>query len=184
MLSFTYNPLKIKSWGVAKHLFGTLCLPTGPLCAVHILQSVWYKGKLKGALLLCMWSCIKLCNLAVQCSGMIFNVGCSEFRNANLQFQKRNVCMQCVCLYLYVNDQILCIVKVCVSQLFWSREVTHNTEVAALHCGGYEAICASQYLIIYESACRQPDFRFLVITGQISYVFLFLWGGKSALLML
>ena len=31
---------------------------------------------------------------------------------------------------------------------------------------------------------RRPDFCFLVITGQISYVFLYLWGGKKALLTL
>ena len=70
---------------------------------------------------------------------------CSEIRKANLQFQKRNVCMECVCvcvcvcLNLNVHDHIRCIVKVCISQLFWCREVTHNTKVVALRC---EAIFA------------------------------------------
>ena len=46
---------------------------------------------------------------------------CSELRNANLQFQKRNDCMQCVCLYFYVHDYTLhCEGRVSpgVSQLF------------------------------------------------------------------
>ena len=64
-----------------------------------------------------------------------------KFRNANLQFQKRNGCMQCVCMYVY--DQLPCIVKVCVSQLFWSREVPPNTEVIP-----------SQYFITSQRATR------------------------------
>ena len=75
------------------------------------------------------------------------------------------------------HDQILCIVKVCVLHLFWSREVTHNTEVAALRCGGYEAIFVSQYFITSQQATQ---LSFPHYNRQISYVFLYLWGGKKA----
>ena len=49
------------------------------------------------SMVLCiMWSC--LWNLAVQCYAFQCQVRspCSEIRNANLKYQKRNVCMQCV----------------------------------------------------------------------------------------
>ena len=61
-----------------------------------------------------------------------------------------NVCA-CICIF---HDQILCIVKVCVSQLFDVGKLHMNAEVAALRCGAKEAIFASQYVITSQQATR------------------------------
>ena len=67
--------------------------------AVRSLWLVCMGRQVESSTVLCMWSC--WWNLAVQCYDFQCRVRspCSEIRNANLQFEKRNVCMQCVCAW-------------------------------------------------------------------------------------
>ena len=83
--------------------------------------SVW---EVESSTVLCMWSC--LWNLAVQCYNW-FSI--SVLRNLERKFAiSKAQCLHgmCACLHLYVHDHIRCIVKVCVSQLFWCREVIYT----------------------------------------------------------
>ena len=91
-----------------------------------------------------------------------FSMSCaiSVLRNKERKFAiSKAQCLHamCVCLNLYLHDHIRCIVKVCVSQLFLCREVTHNTDAAALYC---EAIFASQYFIMSQQVTRLSFTRY------------------------
>ena len=134
--------------------------------------SVW-EGKLNQAPTLHTWSCLA-------CSAVLWfsmSGAISVLRNKEHKFAiSKAQCLHamCVCLNLYVHDHIRCIVKVCVSQLFWCREVTHNTEVAALR---YEAIFAPQYFITSQRATR---LSFTCYNRANFLCFSLLWGGKKA----
>ena len=100
---------------------------------------------------------------------------CSEFRSANLQFKSEMfACSECV---LELACSWLCIVKVCTCITIWFWDVTcDDITLKLLHCAMKQFLRCN----ISVKVSRRPDFCLLVITGEISYVFLYLSGAKNA----
>ena len=143
--------------------------------------SVW-EGKIEWSTVYCARSC--LWNLAVlvlwfSMSRCPFPIA-QKLGTQNCNFKSTMSCiaynecvLELVCSWPRNWGDAIVKRYVCVSQLFWCREDTHNTEVAALRC---EAIfCVA---IFHYASAGDPTYCLLVITEQHFLCFSWIYVGQ------